>query len=515
MAHSLQKQSAFIENSTRLSQSCIWKRQAEFYKSVGVDAWKGTVPSRVTTSSQIAKTYARLIASYASDCDLDDLTIVELGAGHGRLGFLCAQHLLEMEKRGQLRPRQWTYVLTDIAPRNIEFWKQNESLKPLIASGHIDVAEFGTEDSGLHLQTRGQTISSNNRCPNIVAIGNYFFDSIPIDVFKVEQGELYECESEIVVMPSSDDRSEDVVWNWHQKVVNGNAYEEVELQQLVDYFKSRFDDGCFTIPSAGCRTLATICEWSENDILLLAADKGYLRDEEFAGRSVPVPVPHGGCYSFSVNFAALRQWFQNRDGLAMIPERTDPRLQVTAFTTRPARDSDSLQQEFQRGVHDFGPGDCHQIVRNRIQERGTNDLNDCLATIQLAAQDDTIFYFLKDRIRSAVPHANEEQLHAVGQMLDIVLQRHFVWGTKDIPFAIAHIWQKMERFENAIRLFSRSLHLFGEHHATLCHLAECLNETGQSEQAAEFARRSLELRPQSQRSARVMLAISARQSISH
>lgn len=503
------QQSAFIEDSTRLSDSFIWNRQAEFYKSVGVDAWKGTVPSRVTTSSQIAKTYARMIASYADDCDLDELTIVELGAGHGRLGFLCAQHLLGLEQTGQLRARQWKYVLTDIADRNLEFWNQNESLRPLIESGKIDVACFGTDDSELHLQHSAQTISTKNCCQNIVVIGNYFFDSIPIDVFKMQRGQLYECQAEIIVLQESDNQQEEIVWNWHQEAVDNDAYAEPELQRLVDHFQATLTDGCFTIPAAGCRTLATINDWSENGIMLLAADKGHLRDEDLQGRSVPTPVPHGGCYSFSVNFAALGRWFVQRDGVAMIPERTDPRLQVTAFTTRSQSGSTHLQQEFDRGVNEFSPGDCHQIVRNRIQDGGTNDLNECLATLQLAAQDDTVFYYLKDRIRAALPTAGTTQKTEIANMLAVVERRHFVWGTKDIPFAIAHIHQKLEQYDEAIRLYKRSLQLFGEHHATYRQLAECLKNAGQPERAVEYAERSLQLRPQSERASKVLASMAA------
>ncbi|MFO1066549.1 MAG: hypothetical protein U0892_22035 [Pirellulales bacterium] len=105
------------EEHVRLSQSFIWPLQTQYYESLGIDAWLGgSVPSRVTTNSHIAKRYARLVAAYARDVQAKQLRIVELGAGHGRFGFLCAKHLHELFGNGH-GPRgcDWKYVLTDVA----------------------------------------------------------------------------------------------------------------------------------------------------------------------------------------------------------------------------------------------------------------------------------------------------------------------------------------------------------------------------------------------------------------
>ena len=79
---------------------------------------------------------------------------------------------------------------------------------------------------------------------------------------------------------------------------------------LVDYFKTNFDNTCFTVPVTGCQSIAMLDSLSENGLLLLMADKGHVLERDLNGRTLPTPIPHGGCYSFSVNFLAFAKWFE-------------------------------------------------------------------------------------------------------------------------------------------------------------------------------------------------------------
>ena len=50
----------------RLSSSCIWKAQMEFYDSNGVESWS-VVPEYMSSNAFIAKQYAQLIIAYLHD----------------------------------------------------------------------------------------------------------------------------------------------------------------------------------------------------------------------------------------------------------------------------------------------------------------------------------------------------------------------------------------------------------------------------------------------------------------
>ena len=507
------------EKPARLSESHIWERQKNFYVSMGIEAWRsGTIPTRITTNSYIARDYARLIASYVVDSQAEELTIIELGAGHGRLGFLCVQHLKELQEAGLLPDVRWQYVLTDVALRNIEFWEQHEGIRKYIDEGLIDVAEYAAGTEELKLRHSGRTISTAARSSNIVVIGNYVFDSLPIDLYQIEDHKLYECLPVITKNPewvpadetSSEDSSvskvDEFKWRWQREEAEEQLYSDAGLQHLVDYFRDEFDNTCFEVPVSGCATISMIDSWSDNGLLLLMADKGYLRDIDFEDRKLPHPVPHGGCYSFSANFVAFAEWFEHIGGNAFLPEFRDSAIQVAAYMTRsgdPGRTH--LERQFLLGNTDFSPGDYYQVVRSSDRDSEHLDLRYYLSVVRLSACEPLVFYSLRRHIRDAVSKAKERDQQAVREVLQTVAKRNFLWGEKDIPFAIAHIHQNMGDYAEAVQYYRESLRLHGEHSVTFSKLSECMLKTGDTDEAMELANRALELNPES-RGAKAVLA---------
>ena len=485
----------------RLSESFIWKRQTDFYESIGIDAWRsGTIPTRITTNSRIARDYAQLIASYVIDTAAKEFTIVELGAGHGRFGFLCVQHLKELQQSGLLPDVHWQYILTDVAERNIQFWEQHESIKAFIDDGTMDVARYGAGDAEIQLRHSGKTIAADRPTPNMVVIGNYLFDSIPIDVYQIEENELFECLPEITVhSEAAEPGSNEVLhWQWKRNQVNQPAYSEPDLQFLVDYFKTNFDNTCFTVPVTGCQSIAMLDSLSENGLLLLMADKGHVLERDLNGRTLPTPIPHGGCYSFSVNFLAFAKWFEFGGGSAFLPEFRDSTLQVAAFATGHQSEYwTQLNRQYRQGMIEFSSGDYHQVARCGHKTSETLSLRHCLSMIRLSACEPLIFYSFRRHIREAVRDARKRDRQAVWEVLETVAKRFFHWGTKDIPFEIGHIYESGGKLSNAIQHYRNSIRLFGQHPATLVRLATCFWDLEDSAEALKCVRTALELKPES------------------
>lgn len=486
------QQIRLLDAGRRLSAASIWQRQTDFYESVGIDAWRGSVPSRITTSSYIARTYARCIAAYIADTGAQQVLIVEGGAGHGRFGYLCMQHLQELQQAGLLGDAQWQYVLTDIAERNIAFWQQHEGLAPLIQSGVADVARFAAGDAELSLRHSHRTITADNPSQHVVVIGNYFFDSLPIDVFRTEGDQLLECLPRITQTADSGEPD----WEWEQRPVTDTAYADASLEHLVQHFSHHVSDGCFTIPTAGCRVLSDVRSWATDGMLLLAADKGYRHMEELHNRPLPTAIAHGGCYSFSVNFPAIAEWFQQQQGEAFVSAHDAPIVHVTAFAAAGHCPLQNLRREYHHGVNDFNPGEFHQLSR-RWQDDGEIALSRCLSLLRLSGHDALVFYQLRRHIRRALSTADSAQKRALTAALPLIERRYFHWGTDDIPFAIGHLWEKLGHTADAVRLYELSLRLFGDHPTTLCNLARCHVQLDRPDAAVEFAARALQLKPDS------------------
>src|SRR5579872_1351507 len=97
-----------------LSNSPIWQQQADDYCRFGIESWtrKG-VPFQITSNPQIACYYAKIAAEILKK---ESVAFLELGGGSGRFAYFFLALLKE---------RPIHYILTDLAEKNVSFWKQH------------------------------------------------------------------------------------------------------------------------------------------------------------------------------------------------------------------------------------------------------------------------------------------------------------------------------------------------------------------------------------------------------
>ena len=148
---------------TALSASPLWQQQRAYFEAQGPSAWaSGAVPHYVTSNPYLARAFAEVVVGFAADRarvhgpGARQLTIVELGAGAGRLGYHLVRAL-----RGALDAAAagWApvYVLTDLAASTVAWWRAHPWLQPLFAAGLLDIARFdATRDHELVLQVSGK-----------------------------------------------------------------------------------------------------------------------------------------------------------------------------------------------------------------------------------------------------------------------------------------------------------------------------------------------------------------------
>ena len=87
------------EQIYRFSESPIWELQRTYYEEQGLKAWQsGEVPLYITNNPMIARAYADIIFGFLQDRSRlghtsEPVTILELGAGSGRLAFHVLKEL--------------------------------------------------------------------------------------------------------------------------------------------------------------------------------------------------------------------------------------------------------------------------------------------------------------------------------------------------------------------------------------------------------------------------------------
>ena len=196
------------------------------------------MPIFVTSNAYIASSYARLILAYlhdwfsssssntssSSSSRSSPVTVLELGAGHGRLSFLVLRELWAMEEQWPEVPAtpQFTcalgrggrrvpfrFVMTDIMPSCLDFWGGHESLVPFVAAG---VLEFGVVDAecaggwgATTLRPSGRVLSPGSLSSPVVILANYLFDTLRQDLFRVVEGGTLQQALVTLLSPNAED----------------------------------------------------------------------------------------------------------------------------------------------------------------------------------------------------------------------------------------------------------------------------------------------------------------------
>src|SRR5690242_11313763 len=91
-----QTKQIILGDKQRLSESILWRLQANFFAQRGIDAWReGIVPHYISSNPFIANAYAQVAFGFLKDCQATSdgldrsqpIYIVELGTGSGRFAY--------------------------------------------------------------------------------------------------------------------------------------------------------------------------------------------------------------------------------------------------------------------------------------------------------------------------------------------------------------------------------------------------------------------------------------------
>jgi len=521
--------SAPLEQGVRLSQSMIWTLQRSFYERHGVEAWRSEgIPFHITSNTFIAQAYARVVLGWLRDWALDwrpgclpdnapfdpgePVTIVELGAGHGRFGYLFLKKLLRLLEGSALRDVRIQYVMTDLAERNVELWRGNPRLRPFLDSGLLDLACFdATRDTELRLAVSGRVLSPGAVRNPMVMIANYLFDSIPQDAFWIEDGRLYE--SLITVTPRRRENDLDdpdllsrVDLSFHYNPVEPEYYGDPDLDALLRGSVQRLPATSFLFPVAALQCVKAFRALSGDRLLLLSADKGFHRDEELVlGHGVPSITRHGrGGFSMMVDYRILGEYFRSQGGEALHPSHRHESILVSAFLLgSPAGgplESRHLEtrQAYQAAVEDFGPDDFFTLAPALDLSRDPLSLEQALAYLRLSAWDHRLLWrqipFFKSRCAELTEAQKQELRDAVRQVWDC----YYPLGEEeeDLGFALGVLFLEMKLYREALGFFEESARLYGLEPGTAYNMGLCHYGLREMAAAARYVEQALELDPE-------------------
>ncbi|MCB1112627.1 MAG: hypothetical protein KDK72_08240 [Chlamydiia bacterium] len=431
--------SVVLEENQRFSNSILWNLQDEAYKQFGIDAWsqKG-VPFYLTSNPHTAYSYAQIALGYIRDCLREEMIdanepvyIFDLGAGSGRFGYLFLKTLLPLIENLFFGRVKICYVLTDIVETNVTFWQQHPQLKPWFEKGVLDCAFYANDQSKpLHLLHADKTLSETTN--PLIIIGNYFFDTIPQDLFRIHNNNLEEGRVTITVEENSFTSHADplLIPNLHCSytyvpIDNPKSYYAhfPLLNEILEHYRQTFPETSFLFPEGGFVSIRYFSQMSNGRLLLLAGDQGVCTEQQIRSWGEPHIARHG-TFSISVSYHAIAEFFNLSGGTGLLTNFSDPFFVVLAGVMGNGRYPETIAA-FERHHDHFEPKDYWHLVDEIQQQIENPSLNFLILLLKLGHWDPINFHHFFLTIRKLLPTLPPEKVEELLRVIDNVHDQFF------------------------------------------------------------------------------------------
>jgi len=505
-------QSYLLEQSQRFSKSLIWDLQKKFYARQGIEAWRqGVVPHYITNNHYIADSYARLVLAFLRDCQnagtLDatqPIYIVELGAGSGRLGFHFLKKLLKILPQTNLKDLTIKYVMTDFAEANLEFWRKHPPLKTLAKQGYLDFARYEAgQDHELTLLHSNERLYSGSLKNPLIVLANYFFDSIPPDIFSIKDGELGLGLVSISATEPNPDLSDPdllskVSLTYEQQPLSEDFYQDFYqdpiCNQILQEYVQSLDNTILAFPSMAIDCIRNLGQFSADRLLLIVGDKGFKRADHLVGLPEPGLSLHGGGFSLMVNFHALSQYFLKRGGFALNSIHQPQNLTISLFGLGVA--GVETRQSYQAAIEQFGPDDFFAIIKGLENSYRDLSLAQILAYLRLSQWDTQAFLSCFPTLLEQSENLTIVEREDLYQVVQEIWEVYYPLSEKvDLAFYLGMLLYSMAFFPESLGFFNCSIQDYGANASTLYNMAMCYYNLGQLTTALAYIDKTLHKDP--------------------
>lgn len=464
--------SYLIESPRPFSESLIWDLNRKYYQDIGIAAWQNDkVPHHLTSNSMVGDTYAELIFAFLSDLGrkgniIDTVYILELGAGHGKLAFHIIMHLdrLIFESKRPVPP--YCLILSDIVEKNLAFFDQHPQFQPFFDNGTLDIAYFDAIGGDkLELRKAGKAIKSSELNQPIIALANYFFDSLPIDVYLYRNGDIKEChiglksDAETTV---DNLKIEDINLEYKIVPLKKDRYDDPLTNEIVqDYSEQVFNSFIF-IPDLGLQCINNVRKLSTKGVMFISMDKGFHEIHDLENTPQPELVLHES-FSLSVNYHAISSYCKKSGGLALLPDSSNFYLDLGCFLFLENADTyNETSCKYQRVVNDFGPDDFNEFKGFFYKHITLANLQELFGLLRISAYDSTIFYHLLPRIKQLTSTITFNERRRLHQTMAKVWSNHFELELGfDIALEIGGLHYDLGFFDDALEYYHKSANLRG------------------------------------------------------
>jgi SAM-dependent MidA family methyltransferase len=463
-----------VETQTPFSESLIWQLNRDYYQKEGINAWReGNVPHNLTSNALVGKTYAELILGFLKDRAakgnlLEPVYFIELGAGHGRLAFHILKQLNDLVRLTDQALPPYCYILSDFVEDNLGFFRDHPSFQDWLEQGILDFTFFDAlESHELTLGHSGKRIQTGDLKQPLVVIANYFFDSIPNDLFYLKNTNLslssirLTSQSNPAKMDAAD-LLQQLDLSFHNASIELPFYQNDLLNSILkDYQDNLFDTYIF-FPHKGLECLARLKRLSTEGLMLISMDKGFHEKHELENRAEPEIITHGS-FSIWVNFHALSAFFNRQGGLSLFPAQPTFFMELGTWLLVP--DSEKYletQAAYRRFVINYSPDDLEAIKKFIYRNIDKINLQELIAMIRLNSYDSVFFTNILPRLKQLSQRITFRERSSLAIVMKEVANMYFsLHESFDLNYEIGGIFYDLGFYREALHSFNSSQEQFG------------------------------------------------------
>lgn len=506
MSQSPNESSVLLEENKRLSESCLWRLQREYFDNQGINAWVNQVPFYITTNPFIAHSYAQVIFNFIRDwitqhpeAKAHPFYILEMGTGSGRFSFYFIKALLDLLDTFKLTDIQFKYIMTDITRNNIKYYENHHALKPYIERGLIDFAIYNMESEKPIILLRENAHLDQKILQNPLSVlGNYIFDTVSHDAFAVHNEKIYELLYSIKTESSNLQNNrpvslEKLETEYRLREITTDYYPDPALNKVLETYKKEIKQSAFPIPIGSIRALKYLSKLANNKLFMITSDKGYTTIKSLDNRGDPSLSFHS-CFSLMVNFHAVAEFLKNSgdDYFLQTPRKG---LKTAVFCK--GLQLNQLPQTswaIKEYIEGFSTADYFTIHR-RVSDSFQECNLDMLAShMNLTRWDPHMYLKIKSRVISVVNETEPDVITFLSKHMHTLASNFYEMPQVEcVLFEIAVFFHAIKNYAEALYYYEQSQPYVGEQFSLRYNIALCQHYLGQKQEALINFKRALEL----------------------
>lgn len=514
-----EQQSSLLEEKQRFSKSLLWQLQRQFFEQQGIQAWRqGTVPHYITSNPHIANAYAQVVLGFLRDCHaipnhqdssfaaLDPeqpIYILELGSGSGRFAYHFLKKFHAAYAQSSLNQSSVKYILTDFTEQNLNYWKSHSSLQPYLENGLLDFACFDAEnDRSIILSHSGEKLEPDCSINPMIVIANYVLDTIPQDLFLIENGQISESRVTLAVPGVEPNLNDPEILtqldvSYTQQPINGDFYEEADFNELLKDYQQTLTDTYLLFPHIALQCLNHLRRLCGDRLLFLSSDKGFSREEDLLFRGEPGIAIHGS-FSLMVNYHAVGQYVQQQGGLSLTTPHRHNSIDICAavFGEHP-KNHPETSLAFNAAIVQNNPDDFFTLRQILTEHYDVLSIEQILAYLRLSGWDGAIFMdcfsAIMAKLEGLASSMQEELLWAAHNIWD---NYYPIGEQRDLPFYLGMLLYTMEYFPEALEYLQHSQQIYGDDPNTIYNMGMCYYRLRQLDRAMDCMTQTLKQNPE-------------------